>query len=330
MTKVFSGIQPTGNLTLGNYLGAIRNWIKLQDENDCIFSIVDMHAITAFQDPKKLSEACMLTLAFYIASGIDPKKSTIFIQSTVTEHIELAWFFQCITPIGWLNRMTQFKDKAGKNKEKAAVGLYTYPVLMAADILLHDATLVPVGDDQTQHLELTADIAQAFNRKYETEYFAIPKAMLSEDATRVMSLRDGTKKMSKSDESDYSRINLADSNDLIAKKLKKAKTDSLEGIYYDKENRPEVANLIEIYCAIIGVSKEKATEEFSTLSMQQFKECLSDTIIDKVQSIRDKAFMLLDDRDYLHKIAAEGTEKARTVAQKRIKEIKAIIGLPKI
>ena len=323
---VFSGVQPTGNLTIGNYLGAIKNWSKLQDEHDCIFSVVDMHALTLSKDPEALRESCLNTLAFYIAAGIDPEKSIIFIQSSVKEHSELAWIFQCLTPIGWLNRMTQFKDKAGKNKEKACVGLYTYPVLMAADILLYNATLVPVGDDQAQHIEIATDIGLAFNRKYDVDYFQPPKPMLSEKATRVMSLRDGRKKMSKSDESDASRINLSDSDDLIAKKIRKAKTDSIDDIYYDKENRPEISNMLAIYGAIYNISVKEAEKKCSDLSMKQFKEVLAEAVIDSVGIIRDRANILIKDKAYLFDIANLGTQQATELATHRMAQIRRIIG----
>jgi tryptophanyl-tRNA synthetase len=271
MTKVFSGIQPTGKLTLGNYLGAIKNWKKMQNEHDCIFCIVDLHAITLPQNPNELRQTCIDNFAMYIACGIDPNRSIIFIQSAIGYHAELAWIFSCITPMGWLNRMTQFKDKAGKHADKANLGLYAYPVLMAADILLYDALYVPVGDDQTQHLELTRDIAGAFNRQFQVEYFKEPQAIYNQSALRIMSLRDGTKKMSKSDESDFSRINLTDTADLISQKLKKAKSDAVDGIYYDEINRPEVSNLINIFAAVSGLDKEKIIDQYSGAQTSKFK-----------------------------------------------------------
>jgi tryptophanyl-tRNA synthetase len=252
MTKprVLSGVQPTGNLHLGNYLGAIRNWVGLQDSHECLFMLADLHAITVPQNPADLTRNTRETAAAYIACGIDPKRSAIFPQSAVTMHAELAWILNCHTPLGWLNRMTQFKEKSGKNKEAAPVGLYAYPVLMAADILGYHATHVPVGEDQKQHLELARDIAGAFNRAYGEEFFPLPEPLIMPTAARIMSLRDGSKKMSKSDPSDYSRITLTDDADAIAKKIRKATSDSIEGVTYDPEGRPEVANLLTIYGAL--------------------------------------------------------------------------------
>ena len=256
---VFSGVQPTGNLHLGNYLGAIKNWVDFQTSKKCIFCIVDLHAITSSENRKELSENTKQVAAAYIASGIDPKKSTVFVQSNIEGHSELAWILSCHTPIGWLNRMTQFKDKAGKNKEKAPLGLYSYPVLMAADILLYKSNYVPVGDDQKQHLELCRDIAQSFNRFYDTNFFPLPEPIITGTATRVMSLKDGKKKMSKSDPSDQSRINMTDTADIIQKKIQRARTDSLPFPEDDTElkDRPEVENLINIYLSISGEKKTK-------------------------------------------------------------------------
>lgn len=250
MKRVLSGVQPTGNLHLGNYLGAIRNWVGMQDSYKCLFCVVDMHAITIPQNPDELRQAIRQVTAAYIACGIDPKKSVIFPQSAVSAHAELGWILSCHTPLGWLNRMTQFKEKTGKNRDGASLGLYGYPVLMAADILAYKATHVPVGEDQKQHLELARDIAGAFNRYYCSDYFPLPEPLIMETAARIMSLRDGTKKMSKSDESDYSRVNLTDNADAIALKFRKAKSDSSPTIAYDPENRPEAANLINIYAAL--------------------------------------------------------------------------------
>ncbi len=248
--RIFSGVQPSGNLHLGNYLGAIRNWVALQHEFECIYCIVDLHAITLPQDPKQLAAHTREVTAAYVAAGIDPERCVVFAQSHVPAHAQLAWVFNCIAPLGWLNRMTQFKEKAGKHRDQALAGLYVYPVLMAADILLYRATHVPVGEDQKQHLELARDIAGAFNRKYETEFFPLPEPLILGEATRVMSLRDGTAKMSKSDSSDYSRINLTDDADAIARKLRRAKSDSIMGLAYDPEGRPEAANLLNIYAAL--------------------------------------------------------------------------------
>lgn len=327
MATVFSGIQPTGNLTIGNYLGAIKNWVKMQSEHDCIYCIVDLHAITVQQDAKALQTACLTNLALYIAAGLDPQKSTIFIQSSVPAHSELGWILGCNTPMGWLNRMTQFKDKAGKDKERACLGLYAYPVLMTADILAYHATLVPVGDDQTQHVELARDIAGAFNRNFGVEYFKLPDVINNKVALRIMSLRDGTKKMSKSDESDYSRINMTDSEDSIIQKLKKAKTDAIEGIYFDEENRPEISNLLNIYCAFTDESVENAVKRFASYKTSQFKEELAQAIVAHLQPIQEKAALYLNDKPQLYKLAHSGTERAAQIANKTIKEVKDIVGL---
>jgi len=328
MATVFSGIQPTGKLTIGNYLGAIKKWTHLQEEYDnCIYCIVDLHAITMPQDPSELREACMANLAMYIAFGIDPKKSIIFTQSAVRAHTELAWILGCSTPIGWLNRMTQFKDKAGKDKEKAGLGLYAYPTLMAADILLYDTTHVPVGDDQTQHLELARDVAGAFNRQYKTEFFKEPETVYSNVATRVMSLRDGTKKMSKSDESDFSRINLSDTPDLISQKIKKAKTDAETSIYFDTENRPEISNLLNIYSAFSDISIDDVVKRVGNYNNAQFKDELAQVIIDGLSPAQEKFNLLYSDKAELKKVAAEGAQKANEIAEKRMKEIRAIVGL---
>lgn len=327
MAKVFSGLQPTGNLTIGNYLGAIQNWVLMQNQHDCIYCIVDLHAITLPQDPKALHEACFNNLALYIASGLDPKKSILFIQSAVSDHAELGWILGCVTPIGWLNRMTQFKDKAGKDKEKASLGLYTYPVLMAADILLYDTTHVPVGEDQTQHVELARNIAGAFNRKFGVEYFKEPTAIMNKSTMRIMSLRDGRKKMSKSDVSDYSRINMTDEPDIIMQKIRKAKTDIISDIYFDEENRPEMSNLLNIYCACADTSIQAAQNKFSTYQTAQFKEELVQAIIEKLTPIQLRFKELKDDHTKLKQVAEIGAEKARNIASHRMKEIKNIVGL---
>ena len=327
MPTVFSGIQATGNLTIGNYLGAIKNWIVMQSDFDCIFCIVDLHSITVPQDPAALKEACVSNLALYIASGLDPNKSILFAQSAVSYHTELAWIFACSTPMGWLNRMTQFKDKAGKDKEKACLGLYAYPVLMAADILLYGATHVPVGEDQTQHIELARDIVGAFNRQYKVEYFEEPICINSKVALRIMSLRDGCKKMSKSDESDYSRINLTDTPDLIVQKIKKAKTDALPNIFYDEVNRPEISNLLNIYCAFSGSDMDAAQVRFNGYTTSQFKDELSATIIEHLKPIQQEYQVLMTDKGQLLKIAQAGADKANAIAEKRMREIKQIVGL---
>lgn len=328
MATVFSGIQPTGKLHLGNYLGAITKWVKLQDEySNCIYCIVDLHAITVPQYPKALREACTANMAMYIACGLDPEKSIIFTQSAVGHHAELGWILGCSTPLGWLNRMTQFKDKAGKDKEKACLGLYAYPTLMAADILLYDTTHVPVGDDQTQHLELARDVAGAFNRQYNVSYFKEPDIVYSEVATRVMSLRDGTKKMSKSDESDYSRINLTDDADLISQKIKKAKTDAIVGISYEQVDRPEIANLINIYAAFTGEGIKTIEARLQSYSNAQLKDELAQVIIAGLAPIQKEFQVIYNDKAQIHKLAQEGAAKANAIAEKRMNEIKEIVGL---
>ena len=324
---VFSGVQPTGNLHLGNYLGAIKNWVDFQNSKKCIFCIVDLHAITVSENRKKLDEYSKEVAAAYIASGIEPKKSTIFVQSNVKGHSELAWILGCHTPIGWLNRMTQFKDKAGKNKEKAPLGLYSYPVLMAADILLYKSNFVPVGEDQKQHLELCRDIAQGFNRSYNTDFFPIPEPIITGAATRVMSLKDGKKKMSKSDPSDQSRINLTDSNDQIIKKIQRARTDSLPFPENNKslEDRPEVENLINIFASISEKPSENIIKEYSGNDFKNFKQDLSDLLISKISKISNEMKKLLSDHVYLNSILSDGAKEAKEISEKNIKEIKKII-----
>ena len=282
MNRIFSGIQPTGNLHLGNYLGAIRNWVALQHDYECIFCIVDLHALTLPQNPDELRAATREVTAAYIAAGIDPERCIIFNQSMVSAHAELAWLLGCLTPLGWLNRMTQFKEKAGKQRENAGLGLYGYPVLMAADILLYKATHVPVGEDQKQHVELARDIAGAFNRRYERDFFPLPEPQIFGEATRVMSLRDGTKKMSKSDTSDYSRINMTDDAELIALKIRRAKTDPepLPHTIEALEKRPEADNLVSIYAALADLSREAALPRFAGENFSTFKEALSALAVD--------------------------------------------------
>jgi len=282
MNRIFSGIQPSGNLHLGNYLGAIRNWVALQHDYECIFCIVDLHALTQPQDPAELRTSTREVTAAYIAAGIDPEHCIIFNQSMVSAHAELAWLLACLTPLGWLNRMTQFKERtAGKNREMAGLGLYAYPVLMAADILVYKATHVPVGEDQKQHLELARDLAGAFNRRYERDFFPLPEPQIFGAATRVMSLRDGTKKMSKSDSSDYSRINMTDDADAIALKIRRAKTDPepLSETLAELERRPEADNLIGIYAALSGLSREQALARFAGRNFSHFKEALSELAV---------------------------------------------------
>ncbi len=329
--KIFSGVQPTGNLHLGNYLGAIKNFVKLnnEDQNECIFCIVDLHAITVAQDPKKLKDNIYETAATFIASGIDPKKSIIFNQSSVSAHSETAWILSCVARMGWLNRMTQFKEKAGKDKEKASIGLYSYPVLMAADILLYDTTHVPVGDDQKQHLELCRDIAQKFNNDFNVdEFFKIPEPLIQKKFSRIMSLRDGTKKMSKSELSDLSRINLTDDKDQIINKIKKAKTDTLPlpATGADLEKRPEAKNLMSIYSSIMDVNLDDTINKFSGKNFSEFKENLSDVLIDKIIPISNEIKKLLKEKSFLDQILDSGYQKADKIASEKLKKIQEIMG----
>ena len=329
--KIFSGVQPTGNLHLGNYLGAIKNFVDLNNDNDneCIFCVVDLHAITVKQDPKELKKNIRETVATFIASGIDPKKSIIFNQSRVPAHAEGAWILSCVARMGWLNRMTQFKEKAGKDKEKASIGLYSYPVLMAADILLYDATHVPVGDDQKQHLELCRDIAQKFNNDFNLENFLqVPQPLIQKEFSRIMSLKDGSKKMSKSEISDLSRINLTDDKDQIINKIKKAKTDPMPmpKITSELKERLEAKNLIEIYSSLTNSTVEKSVESFVGKNFSEFKEKLSDVIVDNIEPISVEIKKLLNDQTYLNNILEEGAERANSIASKKIKSIKEIVG----
>ena len=329
--KIFSGVQPTGNLHLGNYLGAIKNFVKLQNEkeNECIFCVVDLHAITVKQDPKELKKNIRETAATFIASGIDPIQSIIFNQSMVSAHSEAAWVLSCVSRIGWLNRMTQFKEKAGKDKEKASIGLYSYPVLMAADILLYDATHVPVGDDQKQHLELCRDIAQKFNNDFNAfDFLKVPEPLIQKEFSRIMSLKDGLKKMSKSDPSDLSRINLTDDRDEILNKIKKAKTDPLPlpSDIKDLNERPEAENLLGIYSSLQNQNLEKTIIEFEGKNFSEFKNKLSETLIDTIDPISREIKKLLNDENYLDKILLEGSDKADNIASKKIKEIKDLVG----
>ena len=329
--KIFSGVQPTGNLHLGNYLGAIKNFVNLNNEvkNKCIFCVVDLHAITVKQNPKELRNNILETVATFIASGIDPIKSIIFNQSKVPAHAEGAWILSCIARMGWLNRMTQFKEKAGKDREKASVGLYSYPVLMAADILLYDATHVPVGDDQKQHLELCRDIAQKFNNDFEKENFLqVPEPLIQKHFSRIMSLKDGSKKMSKSEISDLSRINLTDDKDQIINKIKKAKTDPMPmpKTVSELEDRLEAKNLIGIYASLTNSNIEKSVESFIGKNFSEFKEKLSEVLVDKIEPISLEIKKLLNDQTYLNKILQVGAEKANSIASKKIQNIKEIVG----
>ena len=329
--KIFSGVQPTGNLHLGNYLGAIKNFVELQNEedNNCIYCVVDLHAITLKQDPKELKNNIRETAATFIASGLNPNKSILFNQSLVPAHSEGSWILSCIARMGWLNRMTQFKEKAGKDKEKASVGLYIYPILMAADIMLYDATHVPVGDDQKQHLELCRDIAQKFNNDYNVEDFLVPpEPLIQKQFSRIMSLKDGSKKMSKSDESDLSRINLKDSKDLIINKIKKAKTDPhpIPNIIEELENRPEAENLLGIYSSLKNQNINTTLKEFGGKNFSELKTNLSEQLIDKISPMAKEINKLLNDPAYLDKILLAGAEKANDIAENKVREIKKITG----
>lgn len=374
MKTVFSGIQPTGNLHLGNYLGSIRNWINLQDTHRCIFGVMNLHAITLPQDPKELRQNIIDAAAVYLACGLDPKKSTIFVQSEVPQHAELAWVLGTMTPLGWLNRMTQFKDKATKSanyvqtyseienkielwrKERsgkiikkddnqeltdmisqlasvreaiessANLGLYSYPVLMASDILLYKADCVPVGEDQKQHLELTRDIAGSFNHRYKTEYFKLPEPMILKAVKRIMSLQDGTSKMSKSDESDLSRINLEDSPELIVKKIKKAKTDSQAIISFD-ESRPEIFNLLNIFSAVTGKEPQELVKEYENSGFGKFKGDLAENLVEKLKPIQENLVRFKQDKGYIEKVLADGQKQASEIAIKTRDEVFSLVGL---
>jgi len=329
MKRIFSGVQPTGNLHLGNYLGAIRNWVQLQSDYECIFCIVDLHAITLPQDPDELRRHTREVTAAYVAAGIDPERCIIFNQSTVAGHSQLSWLLGCLTPLGWLNRMTQFKEKAGKHRENAGLGLYAYPVLMAADILLYKATHVPVGEDQKQHLELARDIAGAFNRRYDLDYFPLPEPQILGAATRVMSLRDGTSKMSKSDPSDYSRINMTDDADTVALKIRRAKTDP-EPIPEDVEaleGRPEAANLVGIYGALANLSRAEVCRQYGGKGFADFKKDLSDLAVSVMGPIGAEMQRLVSEPGYVDDILRRGAERANEIAERHIKEVHDIIGL---
>ena len=330
MKRVLSGIQPTGNLHLGNYLGAIKNFVSMQNSYECFYMLADLHAITIRVEPKDLKENILSTAAAFLASGLDEKKNIIFSQSSVRAHSELSWILNCTARVGWLNRMTQFKEKAGSNKEKASVGLYTYPVLMAADILVYQATHVPVGEDQKQHLELCRDIAIKFNNDYGKDFFNIPEPIIPDISARVMSLRDGLKKMSKSDESDLSRINLTDSKEQIVQKIKKAKTDSEpinEDIFNEKSKRFEAQNLISIYADLKSESNKKILSQFEGKNFSEFKKDFTDLLIEYISPISDKIDLLRKNEDHLLKILKDGQEKASSVADKTMKDVKNIIGL---
>ena len=326
--RIFSGVQPTGSLHLGNYLGAIRNWARLQDEFEAIYCVVDLHAVTAPHDPKELSRATREVTAGLIASGIDPTRSIIFNQSMVPEHAELSWLFNCIARLGWLNRMTQFKEKAGKNREQASVGLYAYPVLMAADILAYKATHVPVGEDQKQHLELTRDIAQSFNSIYGVDFFPLPEPQIFGSATRVMSLRDGTKKMSKSDESDYSRINMTDGADEIAQKIRKARTDPdpLPGTVDGLAERPEALNLVSIYAALEDIEIDQVIREYQGQGFSTFKKALADLAVVRLGPVGNEMKRLTAESGEIDKVLADGAERATQLSRPIVAEVREIMG----
>ena len=327
---VFSGVQPTGNLHLGNYLGALRNFVSLQKEMKCIYCVVDLHAITVFQNPNHLHDNVLETTASFLATGLDPNKSIIFNQSSVSGHAELAWILNCVSRIGWLNRMTQFKDKAGSDKEKASVGLYIYPNLMAADILLYKATHVPVGADQKQHLELSRDIAQKFNNDFNCkDFFPMPEPLISKNISRIMSLRDGMKKMSKSEESDYSRINLKDTADEIIKKIKKAKSDSdsIPGELKLLKNKPEALNLLTIYSELTKNNLEKIISEMAGKEYSFLKTKLAEVLISEITPVGKEIQKLLKDKAHIKDTLKKGSEKANIIAEENIKIIREKVGL---
>ena len=330
---VFSGVQPTGNLHLGNYLGAVKRFVELQDANTmCIYCLVDLHAITNWQDPKELRQNTIEVTAAFLACGLRQENSIIFNQSQVTTHTELAWIFNCVARIGWLNRMTQFKEKAGKNRENASLGLYCYPTLMAADILAYHATHVPVGEDQKQHLELTRDIATKFNNDFNApDFFPVPEPIIEGPATRIMSLRDGAKKMSKSETSDMSRINLTDDSDSIRKKIQKAKTDPFEIPGEKKElvNRPEAENLLGIYATVANQSIEKTLEQFSGSDFKRLKDELSDILISELEPINKEIKKLLDQEKYIVQILREGSERADEISRPILEKTREIVGFLK-
>ena len=336
-TRVFSGVQPTGNLHLGNYLGAITRFVALQESHDCLYCVVDLHAITVFQDPDELARNTREVTAAFIASGIDPSRHIVFNQSQISGHAELAWIFNCVARIGWLNRMTQFKEKAGKDRENASAGLYVYPNLMAADILLYHATHVPVGEDQKQHLELARDIAQKFNKDfaktidragYVDGFFPLTEPLITGPATRVMSLRDGTRKMSKSDESDMTRINLTDDAALIAKKIRKAKTDPepLPSEVKGLETRPEADNLVGIYAGLAGISKDEVLRDFGGAPFSKFKEALAELATAKLTPIGEEMRRLMADPGEIDRILADGASRAHDIADPILAKTKDIVG----
>lgn len=326
--RVFSGAQPSGNMHLGNYLGAFKNWARLQDSYEALYCVVDMHAITVWQDPVELQKQTREAAAAYIASGVDPSRSILYNQSKVAGHAELAWIFNCVARLGWLNRMTQFKDKVGKNREKASVGLYIYPNLMAADILLYKATHVPVGQDQKQHLELTRDIAQKFNNDYGSDVFPLTEPVIMGEGARIMSLRDGSKKMSKSDPSDMSRINLNDDTDTLAAKIRKARTDAepLPSEASELEGRPEAANLVGIYAALTDQTRDSVCADHVGQGFSEFKKALTDVVTAKLAPITEEMARLQKEPDYIDSVLADGAERASVLAEPVLAEVKQAVG----
>lgn len=327
--RVLSGVQPTGNLHLGNYLGAIRNWVEIQDQYDNYFCVVDLHAITVPQDPKTLASNSYTLAALYLACGLNLNYSTIFIQSHISAHSELAWLFNCITPLNWLEDMIQFKEKAVKQGENVSVGLLDYPVLMAADILLYQADKVPVGEDQKQHLELTRDIVNRLNHQFgkpDELILKLPDPLIRKEGARVMSLTDGTKKMSKSDPSELSRINLLDPPDEITKKIKKCKTDPVRGLEFDNPERPECNNLLTLYMLLSGKTKQEVAAECQDMGWGKFKPLLTETTINALKPIQDKYQAIMDDKGYLESVLREGREKAEAVAQETLTKVKTALG----
>ena len=324
--RIFSGIQPTSGIHLGNYLGAIRHWVRLQSEYDCIYCLVDQHALTTLHAPAEMRANTREAAAALIAAGVDPERSILFAQSSVPAHAQLAWVLSCVSPLGWLNRMTQFKEKAGKDRENASVGLYTYPVLMAADILAYRATHVPVGEDQKQHLELARDIAGSFNRRFEVELFPLPEPMILGEATRVMSLRDGTKKMSKSDPSEQSRISLIDDADAIALKIRRAKSDSILGVSYDPEQRPEASNLLTIFAALAERPRSEIETLYADTSFSEFKSRLADLAVEKLAPIAGEMRRLQADPGHLDRILRDGAERAGAIAEKVLAQAYDAVG----
>ena len=324
--RILSGIQPTHGIHLGNYLGAIRHWVRLQPGYECLFCLVDQHALTTLHAAEDMRRNTREAAAALIASGIDPKRSILFVQSNVAAHAQLAWVLSCVSPLGWLNRMTQFKEKAGKDRENAPVGLYTYPVLMAADILIYQATHVPVGEDQKQHLELARDVAGSFNRRFGQDLFPLPEPMILGEATRVMSLRDGTKKMSKSDPSDQSRINLTDDADAIALKLRRAKSDSILGVSYDPEKRPEVSNLLTIFAALADRPRAEIETEYAETPFATFKGQLAELAVEKLAPIAQEMRRLLAEPAHLDAILRDGAERATTLAEPVLRQAYDLVG----